>query len=121
MTGSRGVNAVDTILPILAIFIGVAVIAGSGYFVRSGEATRTAWTRRPEDSGRPRLRRAYNRTVTIICGAMFIVFGSLDLAGVTSLISPKRMTVGPTFVVIFLIIFVLVAITMAVLFLRSRK
>ncbi len=52
---------------------------------------------------------------------MFIVFGSLDLAGVTSLISPKRMTVGPTFVVIFLIIFVLVAITMAVLFLRSRK
>ena len=111
----------DTILPILAICVGVAIIAGRDYFVRSGEATRTSWTGKHEDSGRPRLRRAYNQTIPIIVGAMFIVFGGLDLAGVTSLTSPKRMTVGPTFVVIFLIVFVLAAITMAVHFFRSRK
>ncbi len=113
--------AVDTILPILAICVGGAIIAGRNYFVRSDEATRTSWTGKREKSGRPRLRRAYDQTIPIIVGAMFIAFGGLDLAGVASLTSPKRMTVGPTFVVIFLIVFVLVAITMAVRFFRSRK
>ncbi len=70
----------DTILPILAICVGVAIIAGRNYFIRSGEETRISLTGKREDSGRPPLRRAYNRIITIIVGAMFVVFGGLDLA-----------------------------------------
>jgi hypothetical protein len=112
---------VDTILPILAICVGAAIIAGRDYFVHGGEETRTSWTGKREGSGRPRLRRAYNRTITIMVGAMFVVFGGLDLTGVTSLTSPEGMTVGPTFVVIFLIVFVLAAIAMTMRLFRSRK
>ncbi len=74
-----------TALPLIAICLGAVVIAGSGYFVRSGEATRTAWTGKPEDSGHPRFRRRYNRAVALLCGALFILYGALGLAGVVSL------------------------------------
>ncbi len=56
-------------------------MGASGRFVRSGETTRTAWTGQSESSGHPRFRRTYNHDVVMACGAAFIVFGILDLAG----------------------------------------
>ncbi len=75
----------DVVWLVTAICAGVLVIVMSGRFVRGGETTRTAWTGQLEESGRPRARRAYNRIIVLLCGALFILFGSLDLAGVMSL------------------------------------
>ncbi len=114
-------TAVDAILPVVAICAGVAIVVGNDYLVRGGEQTQAAWTRQPADSGRPRARRAYSRTITLLCGAAFIVVGALDLAGVTSLSGSRGISVGPGVVTGFLVVFGLAALAMVVQYLRRRR
>lgn len=72
----------NVLLGLLAIGIGVAVIAARERFLRSGEASRAAFYNKPENAGHPGFRRAFSRGVVVLSGAIFIVLGLLNAAGV---------------------------------------
>lgn len=108
-------------LGLAVIAAGLAVVIASDRIARGGEENRTKIFGRSPESGNPRARRVYYRAVAIAVGSGWVVYGVLVLVGVVDPWSSHHITVGPVFVTVFLVVWVLAAIYMAVAFLRRHK
>ncbi len=106
----------------LAVLVaGLAVIVASDRFAQGGEKNRTKIFGLSAESGHPRARRVYYRSIAIVVGSSWVVYGVLVFAGVIDPWSSHHITVSPVFVTVFLAVWLLAAIYVAVAFLRRRK